>query len=455
MVISELAAMLIETKKPIVCVSGGRTSGKSWSCAQALLYRGLMGEERILAAREFQASLEQSAMALHRKLALDDPMLEGKWATTARVMRSITGSEIMYRGLSEATGTSRSLRSMEGITLTHVEEAQYVSRASMEEMMPVVRRAPGSQVFFTYNPRFPSDPVHQLATSGREDVLHLHVDWRRLAAEGLLGAGALQEIEQFKEQFEDRYACVYLGKMDEDELGVRRVLAWRDVERAFAAGETVEAEGQVHGGFDVADQGSARNCLALRRGGVVFHVERWSGRGSTVGRSASRAFGVAAEHGATKVFYDAGGLGSGVRSEVERQGPPGEWIGVNFGGRPAKPNVWYTVGQRQKDAFANRAAQLAWAVRLRAEKLKAGEGNDGIAFGPEVKRWQVEGDMMRPTWDDRTGKIVVKKAERGEESPDVFDAVVLAFGADSEQGLCLGKSPYERWREARALRLVS
>ncbi len=39
---------------------GGRGAGRSWGVARALLIQGLEGNQRILCAREFQASIKDS-----------------------------------------------------------------------------------------------------------------------------------------------------------------------------------------------------------------------------------------------------------------------------------------------------------------------------------------------------------------------------------------------------------
>jgi len=50
---------------------------------------------------------------------------------------------------------------MEGIDVCWVEEAQTVSKSSLKELVPTVRK-PGSQLIFTWNPRNEDDPVDEM-----------------------------------------------------------------------------------------------------------------------------------------------------------------------------------------------------------------------------------------------------------------------------------------------------
>ena len=44
--------------------------------------------------------------------------------------------------------------------------------------------------------------------------------------------------------------------------------------------------------------------------------------------------------------------------------------------------------------------------------------------------------MTQPIWvEGATSRVALKKMQAGEDSPDMFDAVCLAFAHDSENGL--------------------
>ncbi|QTH20146.1 PBSX family phage terminase large subunit [Rhizorhabdus wittichii] len=135
---------------------GGRAGGKSWTIAYKLLERALRRAERILCTREFQNSIRDSSKKLiedwiHR-LGL------GYFFTiTEREIRGQNGSVFTFMGLH---GKDNAIRSLEGYTLVWVEEAASISQASIEALVPTIRRDK-SEIWWSYNPRYRSDPVDQ------------------------------------------------------------------------------------------------------------------------------------------------------------------------------------------------------------------------------------------------------------------------------------------------------
>jgi phage terminase large subunit len=67
-----------------------------------------------------------------------------------------TGGVIIFEGLQNHTADS--IKSLSGFTRAWVEEAQSLSQQSLSILRPTIR-APGSQVWFSWNPNFATDPV--------------------------------------------------------------------------------------------------------------------------------------------------------------------------------------------------------------------------------------------------------------------------------------------------------
>ena len=210
----------------------------------------------------------------------------------------------------------------------------------------------------------------------------------------------------------------------------------------------------MHAGLDVADTGADKNALAGRAGPELFHVEQWSGTASMhTGRTATRAHHWCVEHGASRLYFDLGGPGAGVRAKMmELHGQRDyEVRGVHFGGKVEGPDVRFTRGERKPitngEYFFNRAAQMGWAVRLRATntaRLTDGEEVDPtrcLFVSPEIHRLEdVLAQCAQPEWSDDTGKLKIDKQPReaGEAkppSPDGYDATIQAFASDSARGL--------------------
>ena len=53
---------------------------------------------------------------------------------------------------------SESIKSLEGFHIAWTEEAQTLSARSLEMLRPTIR-TPGSELWFSWNPRYASDPV--------------------------------------------------------------------------------------------------------------------------------------------------------------------------------------------------------------------------------------------------------------------------------------------------------
>ena len=137
---------------------GGRGSGKSHLFGEYLIERCATEKVDAVCVREIQKSLNQSVKKL----------LEGKIESLGvghlfEVQRdqilSAHGGRIIFQGMQNHTADS--IKSLEGYDIAWVEEAQTLSQHSMDLLRPTIRK-PGSELWFTWNPRFESDPVDLL-----------------------------------------------------------------------------------------------------------------------------------------------------------------------------------------------------------------------------------------------------------------------------------------------------
>ena len=115
-------------------------------------------------------------------------------------------------------------------------------------------------------------------------------------------------------------------------------------------------------------------------------------------------------------------------------------------GAVTAPESEYTRGQKNKDFFNRRNAQLAWALRLRAlntQRLANGEDVPPelcMFINPDIKNLEVFlAQLTQPEWEeDMSGRIKVEKVPEEElASPDMYDAAVLSYCNDSRFGLRL------------------
>ena len=136
---------------------GGRGSGKSWAFARALILAALKGGERILCTREVQKNIKDS---VHRLLSdqIEEMGLSPYFDILDTAIRSKTGSEILFAGLSNVTADG--IKSYEGVTKVWCEEAQSITKRSWEILIPTIRRE-GSEIWVTFNPNLDTDETWQ------------------------------------------------------------------------------------------------------------------------------------------------------------------------------------------------------------------------------------------------------------------------------------------------------
>ncbi len=152
-------------------VDGGRGSAKSHSVATALVLKAFTHRLRILCAREIQRSLRES---VHHLLTdkIDTLGLPSYFDVNDReIACRSTGTEIIFAGLSTNV---QQLKSLEAIGLVWLEEAESISARSFEILPPTIR-APGSEIWITWNQDDPDAPVQQFADGTRPDTHHEHL----------------------------------------------------------------------------------------------------------------------------------------------------------------------------------------------------------------------------------------------------------------------------------------
>ena len=154
---------------------GGRGSGKSHFFAEMLVARcaNRLGT-RVACVREVQRSLKNSV-----KLLVEDKIAslgaKGFEILDAEI-RTPGGGVIIFQGMQNHTADS--IKSLEGFDIAWVEEAQSLSQRSLDLLRPTIRK-PGSEMWFSWNPNKPTDPVDVLlrGESPPADAAVVEVNW--------------------------------------------------------------------------------------------------------------------------------------------------------------------------------------------------------------------------------------------------------------------------------------
>lgn len=207
---------LFDTNWREAAVYGGRYSLKSHTIARYLLIRARQKRTRVACFREFQNSIAESSHQLLADLIKMYDLSEFEVTNNAIVNR-VNGSDFLFKGL---WNNEQSIKSIEGIDIAWVEEAQTVSTNSIEVLTPTVRKE-GSQIVYTYNRLLEDDPVHQrLVLEGRPNTLIINVNYDIGVKYGMIPDVILAEINDDKEKRPGLYRHKWLGEPNSTELRI-------------------------------------------------------------------------------------------------------------------------------------------------------------------------------------------------------------------------------------------
>jgi phage terminase large subunit len=218
------------------------------------------------------------------------------------------------------------------------------------------------------------------------------------------------------------------------------------------------ASGDRFGALDVADEGIDMNAFARRHGVVMESVEPWSGKGDDIFGTVEKSFMLADDFGARTWFYDADGLGAGVRGDARvinarRKGDglhPHNVIAFRGSGEVYRPDAPIPSASQEdgsakdkrarknKDFFMNAKAQGWWDLRVRFQRtyraVKAGElgryhPDDLISLtGGMPGLVALTMELSQPTYTITTaGKVQIDKAPDGTRSPNHADAAMILY----------------------------
>lgn len=212
----------------------------------------------------------------------------------------------------------------------------------------------------------------------------------------------------------------------------------------------IEPSGMEYGALDVADEGVDLNAFCYRHGIVVRDMQQWSGKGGDIYQTVVRAFDLCDAYKLESFWYDADGMGAGVRGDSkvlneQRQMSTRSAIQTKpFRGSaaPIDPESEMVPQRKNKDFFANFKAMSWWALRLRFQATyRARQGlpyciDEIISLPKELPHLnQLVMELSQPTYYlNSVGKVLIDKAPAGTKSPNLADAVMIAFNPE-QRGL--------------------
>ena len=444
---------------------GGRGSGKTRFFVTMLVTNCLYYGWRIVCLREIQKSIEDSVMQeIIEEIGRRD-LGEHFNILRTEIQCLTSGGVFKFEGLMR---NQQKLKGYSNFDCAWVEEAANVSAESWKFLIPTLRK-PGSEILVSFNPESPLDATYKMFVTeryypdyknGKRYCITKKINYTdnpRFPEE------LKDDLELMKENDPDLHAHVYLGEpVANSDLAIippKWFAATIDLHKQLG----IEPSGGVRMGFDVADEGADFNASAITHGFVVKFLKEW--KDNDPNSAANQALNDLIEHGGEELVYDSLGVGAGAKgelrqriAELESQSkiPPKitAFVANAAVNNPSDPydqgyiaeSVNHTDGNARtnKDMFTNLKAQAYWELRDRCYnswKALNGKPYDQeklISFDsesiPEKTLSKLKGEASQPRREYLNGKLRVepkdKMKKRGVASPNILEAVVMAFCPD-------------------------
>ncbi len=186
---------------------GGRAAAKSHFFAELMIEENIAEKHDNVCLREVQRSLEFSVKKL---LESKIHAMNAGFYFDVMDKRILTkrGGVIIFEGLQNHTADS--IKSLEAFTRFWVEEAQSLSQRSLDILRPTMRAA-GGEMWFSWNPNLPTDPIDVLLRSDEPppDAVVVEATYRD---NPWLPSALKTELEYDQKRDPDKFAHIWLGK---------------------------------------------------------------------------------------------------------------------------------------------------------------------------------------------------------------------------------------------------
>lgn len=198
------AAPLLQPNHRYRAAYGGRGSGKSHFFAELLIERCIEKKTQAVCLRETQKSLSQSVKQLLENKIQDLDVGHLFEVQRDRIIGK-NGSLIQFHGLQNHTADS--IKSLEGIDIAWIEEAQSVSQRSLDILRPTIRKQ-GSEIWASWNPGQPTDPIEFLRREPPRGTICIQVNYTE---NPWLPQTLIYEMGYDRSRDIDKFSHVWLG----------------------------------------------------------------------------------------------------------------------------------------------------------------------------------------------------------------------------------------------------
>lgn len=186
---------------------GGRGGAKSRFFADLLVEDMISQHTRAACVREVQNSIKDSVKQLIEDSIRRFGVSHRFKITEREIVCPSTDSLAIFRGLQNHTATS--IKSLEGFNRPWYEEAQSLTKRSLELAIPTFR-TPGTQQRFSWNPDLPTDPVDTFfrENEGDSDFVCVEVNY---PDNPWFPEDLRKDMERDRQRDPDKYGHIWLG----------------------------------------------------------------------------------------------------------------------------------------------------------------------------------------------------------------------------------------------------
>lgn len=434
---------------------GGRGGAKTEEIAEILVWMMWQYGTKVLCAREFQNSIEESSFAVLEakieKLGLGD-----FFEIQANGIFGRNGSCAKFVGLSRNIA---SIKSKFGYNVVWVEEAENVSEDSWKVLIPTIREA-NSEIWISFNPNESDAPTYKRfvlpyiehinteIAAGRPGVYEDDYTYVRKVSyrDNPKFPDVLRiEMERDKAANFKKYLHVWEGECNADYEDSVIEPEWIDAAIDAHKKLNYKPRGDRVVGFDPADSGTDAKALTKRYGMLVEDVKRWST--GDIDDAITLTFDDAFDHRADIIVYDSIGVGAGVKVGLKDRIAGRD---VDVQGFGAADSPWpgiYEKDRKNEDVFRNLRAMGWWLLRDRFkrtyEALVKGEYHDPatmISLSSDIKDLQqLKTELVRQQRKRTAGSKMIQLVSKDEmrakkiPSPNMADSLMMSFMVRDKQ----------------------
>lgn len=386
-------------------IEGGRGGGKSQSVGRLFLYLAEQKNLRMVCGRETQNSINESVYSLLADLIRSYSLCFEVGAS--KITHKETETSINFRGFREQG--SFNIQGMEGIDVLWIDEAQAITKQTLDVLIPTVRKE-NAKIFFTMNRHVHNDPVYSKFI-GRDDCLHLKINYddNKYCTQALK-----KEADECRKKSEDDYQHIWLGeplaKSEDCVFGIDELMSCKNNKYPLRQGY-----GMRLAGFDIARYGDDKcSCVVIQQMGAlhweVVFVDEWNHK--DLNYTTGRILATATEQQINKSVIDEDGIGAGPLDNLNKGRGLENFLGFR--------NSIFNFNDNK--FFANRRTQQVY--KLKDLMLKG-----HIHIEDEALLRELE-EGFRYTFDHNQRKILISKeimkVKHKVKSPNRADGLIMA-----------------------------